>query len=116
MAQRSNGPGYREVAEDLRIKIRKGEITPGTRLPALPKLEEQYEASAGVIRDALKQLAIERLIETRHGVGSTVLAESEWTTTEAAELMQLVTALRDEVRELQESTTRRFAAIEARLP
>ncbi len=116
MAQRSSGPGYREVAEDLRTKIRKKKIKPGTKLPPLPDLQAEYGASAGVIRDALKQLVVERLIETKHGVGSTVLAEDQWTTTEAAELMQLVTALRDEVRELKESSERRFETIEARLP
>ncbi len=112
MVQRTSGPGYREVAEDLRTKIRKGRIKPGEKLPALPDLQEKYKASAGVVRDALKQLAVERLIETKHGVGSTVLAEDQWTTTEAAELMQLVVGLRDELREIRE----RIDSIERRLP
>src|SRR5688572_30206748 len=111
MAQRTSGPGYREVAEALRTKIRGGEIGPGERLPALPDLQEKYKASAGVVRDALKQLAHERLIETRHGIGSTVRRPEDWTTTEAAELMQLVTGLRDELREIRD----RVDSIERRL-
>lgn len=112
MVQRTSGPGYREVAEDLRTKIRKGRIKPGEKLPALPNLQDEYRASAGVVRDALKQLAHERLIETKHGVGSTVLQSDEWTSTEAADLMQLVAGLRDELREIRS----RVDSIERRLP
>ncbi|MFC5731658.1 MULTISPECIES: DUF3224 domain-containing protein [Nocardioides] len=55
-----------EVAADLRRRIETGEFAPGSRLPSLATLREQYAATDGVVRRALAILA-------DHGDASDVL-------------------------------------------
>lgn len=112
MTKAANGLGYRQLAATLRQEIRDGKIAPGDQLPSYPQLRERFDASPNVVRDAVKQLAHERLVEVRDGIGTFVLEPGQWTSYDAAELMQLVGALRDEVREVRA----RLDSIERRLP
>lgn len=99
------------IVAELGKQIREGKIAPGSALPSIPQLEEQYEATTGVVRRALQALRQEHLVRTDPGVGSFVTDPETWTSSEAAELMQLVAALRDEVREVRD----RLDSIERRL-
>jgi GntR family transcriptional regulator len=65
-------PRYRQIADDLRAKIDSGKIARGSQLPTETELREQYEASRNTIRDAIKQLVAEGLVETRPGQGTFV--------------------------------------------
>lgn len=65
-------PHYRRVADDLRARIRAGELTAGTRLPSLPQLGEQYSVSANIARQAIGILRGEGLVETHQGAGAYV--------------------------------------------
>jgi GntR family transcriptional regulator len=65
-------PRYLQIAEDLRNKIESGEIPRGSQLPTEEKLREEYEASRNTIRDAVKRLIGEGLVETRPGQGTFV--------------------------------------------
>ncbi len=51
-------PMYRQIAEDLRRKIGSGVLGHGDQLPTELELREQYDASRGTIRDAVKWLVI----------------------------------------------------------
>lgn len=62
-------PRYRQIAEELRAQIEAGELRPGSRLPSELDLRDRYNASRNTVRDAVKLLAGQRLIETRHGQG-----------------------------------------------
>lgn len=115
VSRAKSGPGSEEVADILRRQIRAGHLRPGEPLPSLPTLQESFGASPNVVRYAVKQLTTERLVETRPGKGNFVTDPSEWTSNEAAALMQLVEALRGEVREIRDESRRRFEAIERRL-
>ncbi len=110
MTKAASGPGYREVADRLRERIKGGEFRPGDKLPTIPELQKTYDASANVIRDAIRQLARDRMVESRQGVGSTVQNPDEWLTSEADAIMQRLAALQGEVRALSD----RVAAIERR--
>lgn len=112
MTNAATGPGYREVADDLRQKIRSGKMRPGDAVPAIPQLMSTYGASQNVVRDAVKQLRHERLVETHAGRGSVVTDPESWTTTEAAEIMQQIA----EVRAVVDALQAKVAAIERRLP
>lgn len=63
---------YERIADELRQSIRAGELSPGDRLPAESKLAEQYRRSVPTIRDALRLLRDEGLIEKQHGRGNFV--------------------------------------------
>src|ERR1700684_4559742 len=60
-------PMYRQIAEDLRLRIETGEIAPGEQLPTELELRDQYSASRNTIRDAIKFLATRGLGETKPG-------------------------------------------------
>ncbi|MET8681151.1 GntR family transcriptional regulator [Streptomyces sp. NPDC004647] len=63
---------YERIADELRQSIRAGELSPGDRLPAETKLAERYRRSVPTIREALRLLQAEGLIEKQHGRGNFV--------------------------------------------
>ncbi|MFE2744120.1 GntR family transcriptional regulator [Streptomyces scopuliridis] len=63
---------YERIADELRESIRAGELKPGDRLPSETKLAEDYRRSVPTIRDALRLLQDEGLIEKLHGRGNFV--------------------------------------------
>jgi GntR family transcriptional regulator len=68
----AKGPAYKHIADDLRARIRAGELAAGERLPSYPKLGQQYGVSAEVARQAISTLRGEGLVEARQGSGSFV--------------------------------------------
>lgn len=67
-----NQPMYRHIADDLRAKIASGELAPNAKLPTEDKLSEQYEASRNTVREAIRRLTDEGLLESRPGQGTFV--------------------------------------------
>ncbi|MEV0774555.1 GntR family transcriptional regulator [Streptomyces sp. NPDC050428] len=63
---------YERIADELRQSIRAGELRPGDRLPSETKLAEDHRRSVPTIRDALRLLQDEGLIEKLHGRGNFV--------------------------------------------
>ncbi|WP_406137751.1 GntR family transcriptional regulator [Streptomyces sp. NBC_01089] len=63
---------YERIADELRQSIRTGRLKPGDRLPAETKLAEQSGRSLPTVRDALRLLQAEGLIEKVHGRGNFV--------------------------------------------
>ena len=64
---------YRQIAEQLRTLIGKGEFKPGARLPAERDLARQLGVSRPSVREALIALEVEGWIEVRTGSGVFVL-------------------------------------------
>ena len=69
MAQR---PMYQQIAEDLRAQIESGTLAPGAQLPTELELRDRYASSRNTIRDAIKRLTSQGLVETRPGQGTFV--------------------------------------------
>lgn len=66
-------PEYLRIAADLRRRISSGEWGPGDQIPTIPALEVEYgNVSPTTIRNALRLLANEGLIETRARAGTRV--------------------------------------------
>jgi GntR family transcriptional regulator len=63
---------YRQIADTLTTRIRRGEIGNGSRLPGEHLLAQTYEVSRSTIRQALAELQQAGLIETWTGAGSFV--------------------------------------------
>lgn len=60
---------YRQIAEQLRQLIGRGEFAPGTRLPAERDLARQLGVSRPSVREALIALDVEGWVEVRSGSG-----------------------------------------------
>jgi DNA-binding FadR family transcriptional regulator len=60
---------YRQIADQLRTLIGKGEVAPGARLPAERDLARQLGVSRPSLREALIALEVEGLLDVRVGSG-----------------------------------------------
>jgi DNA-binding FadR family transcriptional regulator len=60
---------YRQIADQLRALIRRGEAAPGTRLPAERELARRLNVSRPSLREALIALEMEGLLAVRVGSG-----------------------------------------------
>ena len=65
-------PMYHRIADDLGKRIESGELERGSQLPTELELREAYGASRNTIRDAIKRLTSQGLVETRQGQGTYV--------------------------------------------
>jgi GntR family transcriptional regulator, transcriptional repressor for pyruvate dehydrogenase complex len=63
-----------EVVESLAASIREGAIQPGSKLPTESEIMARFDVSRTVVREAISRLQANRLVETRHGVGTFALA------------------------------------------
>jgi GntR family transcriptional regulator, transcriptional repressor for pyruvate dehydrogenase complex len=61
-------PAYEAVAARLREQILGGELSPGDRLPTEPELSTRYGVSRSTVREALRVLSSQNLVETTRGV------------------------------------------------
>ncbi|MEU1464359.1 winged helix-turn-helix domain-containing protein [Streptomyces sp. NPDC005727] len=53
---------HREVADELRARIRSGELRPGQRMPTQAKLADEFGVERGAVRQALRILQSEHLL------------------------------------------------------
>ena len=65
-------PMYWRIAQELRQQIKSGHPGPGEQLPTELELGERYEASRNTVRDGIKWLTANGLVETRPGQGTFV--------------------------------------------
>lgn len=65
-----------ELVEQLTELIAHGSLKPGDKLPTESALMEQFGVSRTVVREAISRLQAAGLAETRHGVGTFILASS----------------------------------------
>ncbi|AEA28812.1 GntR domain protein (plasmid) [Pseudonocardia dioxanivorans CB1190] len=60
-------PAYQQIADELRTQIVSGQLGSGDRLPSEPELCKAFGVSRSTIREALRVLASQNLVETRRG-------------------------------------------------
>ena len=65
-------PKHRVIADDLKRRIEAGELRGGEQLPTELELRDSYEASRNTVRDALRSLIVQGLVETQPGRGTFV--------------------------------------------
>src|SRR5438067_10288812 len=61
------------VVEELATRIRIGDLRCGDKLPTETEIMRAHDVSRTVAREAITRLQAERLVETRHGIGTFVL-------------------------------------------
>jgi GntR family transcriptional regulator len=68
-------PRYQQIADDLRLRIKSGEFATDIPLPTESSLEREYRASRNTIREAIKLLVQQHLVQTKPGQGTFVTEE-----------------------------------------
>jgi GntR family transcriptional regulator len=69
MTELSGRPAYHQVADDLRTKIDKGKLPPGSQLASTAEMMRSYGVSSTVIKAAVNQLRLEGLVIGQQGKG-----------------------------------------------
>lgn len=67
---------YQQIADELRWQIESGELPRESRLPTEIDLQARFHASRNTVRDAIKLLVAERLLEARGGREGTWVAKA----------------------------------------
>ncbi|SDF89818.1 FadR/GntR family transcriptional regulator [Klenkia brasiliensis] len=62
------GPAYAVLAGSIRARILSGELVPGERLPNEQELSAEFGVGRSTVREALRSLASQDLIQTTRGV------------------------------------------------
>ncbi len=70
--ERSAGPAYAQVRDNLIERIREGAFTPGAPLPGRQALSVEYGLAYGTVGRALQELSRMGVVTTHNGVGSFV--------------------------------------------
>jgi len=65
-------PPSRQIANELREKITSGELPPGSRLPSITSMMQEYGVARNTARRSVAILVEENLVEVVHGWGSFV--------------------------------------------
>lgn len=68
-------PRYQQIFDALKCEIVSGTFPAGTSLPTEAEIMEKFSASRTTVRNALKLLHEEGMIESRRGVGTTVCTQ-----------------------------------------
>ena len=68
---------YEQVADAIRDQILTGDLKPGDRLPSERELAAQFGVGRPTVREALKSIEEQRLVDVRHGGGVVVLDYSQ---------------------------------------
>jgi GntR family transcriptional regulator, transcriptional repressor for pyruvate dehydrogenase complex len=64
---------YEEVMVQLAELIRQGQLRPGDRLPSERELSARLHVSRATLREALRSMQLQGLVESRHGAGSFIV-------------------------------------------
>jgi GntR family transcriptional regulator len=63
---------HRQIAEVLRVRIRRGDWSPGERLPSIPAIAQIFGVAKQTVQRAIDQLRVEGLLITKPGSGTYV--------------------------------------------
>lgn len=85
---------YRQIADDLRLRLTSGELAPGAMVPSEHALASQHEVSRGTVRSALALLEDEGLIEPVPGQGRRVVGAQDEATSPTTAYERIAAELR----------------------
>lgn len=66
-----------EIVDNLATSIRQGQMNQGDKLPTEAEIMARFDVSRTVVREAISKLQASGLVETRHGIGTFVIAPPE---------------------------------------
>ncbi|HEY0381045.1 MAG TPA: FadR/GntR family transcriptional regulator [Candidatus Elarobacter sp.] len=80
---------HAHLVDALIPMIVRGELAPGSLLPAEPEMSARFGVSRSVVREALRVLGAKGLIDVRHGSGTRVTTSDHWDPLDPAVLAAL---------------------------
>lgn len=86
MSEAWGQPAYRQIADDLRARISRGDYPIGAAIPSTSQLCEMYSVSATAARAAVTELRSEGLVRGQPGKAVYVVATPEAITAERVDL------------------------------
>ncbi|HEY2949476.1 MAG TPA: GntR family transcriptional regulator [Micromonosporaceae bacterium] len=63
---------HRQIADQLRARLRRGDWAPGERLPSIPAIAEMFGVAKQTVQRTIDQLRVEGLLITKPGSGTFV--------------------------------------------
>lgn len=69
---------HKQVAHLLARRILSGDLQPGSQIPGMDALRDEFSVSRTVLREAIKLLTAKGLVRSRPRVGITVRPRSDW--------------------------------------
>lgn len=110
---------YEQLANQIRQQIMDGALKQGDWLPTEREMSEQYGVSRTVVREAVKALAQQGLVEVQHGRGTLISYETTRAVKKSLDLMMSLGGLGEwsdllEIREILEPRLAALAAVRAR--
>jgi GntR family transcriptional regulator len=69
---KSGVPFYRQIIEQIKFAIARGDIEPGDRLPTVRQLAVDLSINPNTVVRAYRELEIERVLDTQQGSGTFV--------------------------------------------
>jgi GntR family transcriptional regulator len=70
--EKSGVPYYRQIIEQVKFAIARGDLQPGDRLPTVRQLAVDLSINPNTVIRAYRQMEIERVLETQQGSGTFV--------------------------------------------
>ncbi|HYF92243.1 MAG TPA: GntR family transcriptional regulator [Symbiobacteriaceae bacterium] len=94
LGERDRTPLYRLVADEIRQGIKAGTWQQGQKLPSEPQLAREYAVSRATVREALRCLEQEGVVQARHGNGTFVAQPAQMLQVGIDSLYSLTDAIR----------------------
>jgi GntR family transcriptional regulator len=70
----SDVPAYRQIVDELRIRLVSGKLVPGVELPPVRRVALDLGVHFNTVAEAYRILAVEGWLELRHGRGARVVS------------------------------------------
>ena len=70
-------PLYKQIVEQILLKIKSGELPPGAKLPTERELAHELGVARGTVKKAYAELADNNIIEVIQGSGSYVYSDKQ---------------------------------------
>lgn len=120
----SDLPVARQIADNLRVLLVEGKLTPGTSLPPVRRVAMELGVHFNTVAEAYRKLAAEGWLDLKHGRGANVVSRTapeipleEWSGDFRVRLRQMVAELRskgvsvrhiaDELRDLEQAISQK---------
>ena len=71
------GPVYKQIADQVAIKVAKGELNPGDKLPSARDLAKEAIVNPNTVVSAFAELEERQLIEKRRGLGAFIRQDAD---------------------------------------
>jgi len=109
---------YQQLVENIRQQIFNDQLREGDRLPNERDLALSFGVSRTVVREAIKTLTKEGLVEVRHGIGTFIANQTSQALSQSLDLMLMIEGGHKsndmvEIREILEPSIAALAALRA---